>query len=159
MIVFHGKFTYINTIIQIEKGLDYIEIYDGGSQYSEVVANLSGIFNQTKVSIPGNQVFINFEVNSISDNKIKGFNAFILEKGNTIYVELMILTAGGNSKIISLIIIDDACEYWMDMEKMTLTSPDYPKWYKANGVGCEWVIAAPKGSIISIEFISFEVVV
>ena len=96
MIIVHGKFTYINTIIQIEKGLDYIKIYDGGSQFSEVVANLSGIFNQTKVSIPGNQVFINFEVNSISDNKIKGFNAFILEKGNTIYyIELMTLPAGG----------------------------------------------------------------
>ena len=97
MIIFHGKFTYsINTFIQIEKGLDHIKIYDGGSQYSEVVANLSGIYNQTKVSIPGNQVFINFEVNSISDNKIKGFNAFILEKGNTIYyIELMTLPAGG----------------------------------------------------------------
>ena len=56
-------------------------------------------------------------------------------------------------------IVDDTCEYWMDMKKMTLTSPDYPKWYKANGVGCEWVIAAPKGSIITIEFIYFEVVV
>ena len=75
------------------------------------------------------------------------------------YIELMTLIAGGNSKIISLMIVDDACEYWMDMEKMTLTSPDYPKWYKANGVGCEWVIAAPKGSIINIEFIYFEVVV
>ena len=159
MIIVHGKFTYMYTFIQIEKGLDYIKIYDGGSQYSEVVANLSGIYNQTKVSIPGNQVFINFEVNSKFNNKIKGFNAFILEKGNTIYIGLMTLTAGGNSKIISLMIVDDACEYWMDMEKMTLTSPDYPNWYKANGVGCEWVIAAPKGSIITIEFIYFEVVV
>ena len=43
------------------------------------------------------------------------------------------------------------------MEKMTIMSPDYPKWYKANGVGCEWTIIAPKGNIISIEFIHFHV--
>ena len=43
------------------------------------------------------------------------------------------------------------------MEKMTIMSPDYPKWYKANGVGCEWTIIAPKGNIISIEFMDFHV--
>ena len=54
-------------------------------------------------------------------------------------------------------ITDDTCEHWMDLEKMTIMSPDYPKWYKANGVGCEWTIIAPKGNIISIEFIDFHV--
>ena len=75
-------FHKINTSIQIEKGHDYIKIYDGGSQYSEVVANLSGIYNQTKISVPGNQVFISFEANSNSDNNNKGFMTYILEKGN-----------------------------------------------------------------------------
>ena len=69
----------------------------------------------------------------------------------------MISKSGRNSKIISPITTDDTCEYWMDMEKMTITSPDYPKWYKANGVGCEWTVIAPKGNIISIEFIKFHV--
>ena len=75
-------FHKISTSIQIEKGHDYIKIYDGGSQYSEVVANLSGIYNQTKISVPGNQVFISFEANSNSDNNNKGFMTYILEKGN-----------------------------------------------------------------------------
>ena len=79
-------FHKISTSIQIEKGHDYIKIYDGGSQYSEVVANLSGIYNQTKVSVPSNQVFISFEANSKSDNENKEFMAYIIEKGN-IYID------------------------------------------------------------------------
>ena len=58
------------------------KIYDGGSEYSEVVENLSGIYNQTKVSVPSNQVFISFEANSKFDNKNKDFMAYIIEKGN-----------------------------------------------------------------------------
>ena len=73
---------YIIIFTKIEKGQDYIKIYDGGSQYSEVVENLSGIYNQTKVLVPSNQVFISFEVNSKIDNENKDFMAYIIEKGN-----------------------------------------------------------------------------
>ena len=40
---------------------------------------------------------------------------------------------------------------------MTLASPNYPKWYNADGVGCEWLISAPEGFIIALEFNHFNV--
>ena len=40
---------------------------------------------------------------------------------------------------------------------MTLSSPDYPKWYKNDGMGCEWQISAPVGFIIALEFNHFDV--
>ena len=40
---------------------------------------------------------------------------------------------------------------------MTLSSPYYPKWYKADGVGCEWLISAQEGFIIALEFNHFHV--
>ena len=40
---------------------------------------------------------------------------------------------------------------------MTLSSPNYPKWYNADGVGCEWLISAPEGYIIALEFNYFHV--
>ena len=40
---------------------------------------------------------------------------------------------------------------------MTLSSPHYPKWYNADGLGCEWLLSAPEGFIIALEFIHFDV--
>ena len=40
---------------------------------------------------------------------------------------------------------------------MTLSSPNYPKQYIADGVGCEWQLSAPKGFIIALEFNYFNV--
>ena len=40
---------------------------------------------------------------------------------------------------------------------MTLSSPDYPNWYKNDGYGCEWLISAPVGFIIALEFNHFDV--
>ena len=45
----------------------------------------------------------------------------------------------------------------MNLDKMTLSSPNYPKLYNADGVGCEWLISAPEGSIIALEFNYFDV--
>ena len=85
----NGKFHTRNTCIQIEKGHDYIRIYDGGNQYSEVFETLSGIHNQTKVLVPGNQVFISFEAKAMSDDEMKGFVALIVEKGNS-YIDFFL---------------------------------------------------------------------
>ena len=46
----------------------------------------------------------------------------------------------------------DKCQYWMDIEKKTLSSPNYPKHFFADGKGCEWLINAPEGNLISLEF-------
>ena len=40
---------------------------------------------------------------------------------------------------------------------MTLSSPNYPKWYTADGIVCEWLISAPEGFIIALEFNHFHV--
>ena len=41
---------------------------------------------------------------------------------------------------------------------MTLSSPNYPKRYNADGVGCEWLISKPvEGFIIALEFNHFHV--
>ena len=40
---------------------------------------------------------------------------------------------------------------------MKLSSPDYPKEYKADGMGCDWLISAPEGFIIALEFHHFHV--
>ena len=40
------------------------------------MADMAEMHNQTKISIPGNQMFINFEINPTNSSK-KGFKAFI----------------------------------------------------------------------------------
>ena len=40
---------------------------------------------------------------------------------------------------------------------MTLSSPNYPHWYYADDVGCEWLISSPEGFIVALEFIHFDV--
>ena len=52
---------------------------------------------------------------------------------------------------------EDNCQYWKNLEEMTLSSPNYPKWYNTDGVGCEWLISAPEGFTIALEFNHFHV--
>ena len=44
----------------------------------------------------------------------------------------------------------------MDNENHELSSPYYPEWYFADGIGCKWLITAPENHIISLEFNYFE---
>ena len=53
--------------------------------------------------------------------------------------------------------IGDNCEYWMNLENQTLSSPYYPEDYLSDGIGCEWIITAPEGYLISLEFDYFHV--
>ena len=39
---------------------------------------------------------------------------------------------------------------------MKLTSPNYPKWYFSNGKDCHWLLTAPEGNIIALEFNYFQ---
>ena len=51
------------------------------------------------------------------------------------------------------IITDDNCQYWKNLENMTLSSPNYPKWYNSEyGSGCEWLLTVPEEFIIALEF-------
>ena len=60
-------------------GFESLQIYDGGSKYSDLIKNMTGIHRNTKVSIPRNQMFVVFETSSIVSKR--GFNASILENG------------------------------------------------------------------------------
>ena len=54
-------------------------------------------------------------------------------------------------------LIGDSCQYWMDLENQKLSSPYYPQHFFADGDGCEWLITAPEGNVISLEFDHYEV--
>ena len=56
---------------------DFLSIHNGGSDDSEMVAKITGTMNDTKISIPGNQMFVVFHTND--EIVRKGFHALIME--------------------------------------------------------------------------------
>ena len=54
-------------------------------------------------------------------------------------------------------LIGDSCQYWMNLENQRLSSPYYPQHYFDDERSCEWLITAPEGHIISLEFDHFNV--
>ena len=62
---------------KLENGFDYLKIYNGGTDYSNQIAELTGTYHKEKVSIPRNQMFIVFETNDAITKK--GFKALIHE--------------------------------------------------------------------------------
>ena len=71
-----SKYT-LGFLLQLEDKNDYLSIHNGGSDDSDMVANLTGTMNDTTISISGNQMFVVFKTN----NEIvsKGFHALIME--------------------------------------------------------------------------------
>ena len=63
--------------LQLEDDNDFLSIHDGGSDDSEMVKKLTGTLNGTKISIPGNQMFVVFQTNE--EIVRKGFHALIIE--------------------------------------------------------------------------------
>ena len=55
------------------------------------------------------------------------------------------------------ILIDDSCQYWLNIENQTLSSPYYPHDYFNDGSSCDWNIIAPEGNKILLEFEHFNV--
>lgn len=70
---------YIHWVLfqQLEDATDFLDIYNGGSDNSEMVAKLTGQINDTKVSISGNQIFVVFQTNI--EIVRKGYHALIME--------------------------------------------------------------------------------
>ena len=103
-------------------------------------------------------MFVKFETSSTVDRK--GFMAYIHRIGKLISLKISEKVAKGEkSKLFYFIYYctDDNCQYWKNLQDMTLSSPNYPKWYNADGIGCEWLISAPEGFIIALEFNHFHV--
>ena len=89
---------------------------------------------------------------------------FIQERLSTtaILYTLLVLSIFNTSRLtivsyMNFFITDDNCQYWKNLDEMTLTSPKYPKWYDSDSIGCEWLISAPEGFIIRLEFNHFHV--
>ena len=65
--------------MQLKSGFEYIRIYDGGSEYANLVETITGVHKQIVVSVPGNQMFVKFETSS--NVATYGFRAFINKTG------------------------------------------------------------------------------
>ena len=69
----------IFSLKQLESGVAYLKVYDGGSKYSDLIKSITGNYNKTKISIPGNQMFVVYETSNISK---QNFKASILINGD-----------------------------------------------------------------------------
>lgn len=68
----------LNFLIQLESDKDFLIIYDGGSEQSEMIAKMTGKLNEPNtISIAGNQMFVNFNTNEAIGKT--GFYARIIE--------------------------------------------------------------------------------
>ena len=63
--------------IQLEKDADFLYVYEGGSEKGKMIANMTGKKSDTQISIPRNQMFVEFHTNGNIGGK--GFHANILE--------------------------------------------------------------------------------
>ena len=68
---------FVVSLLQLEDTNDFLDIYNGGSDNSEMVAMLTGQMNNTTISISGNQMFVVFKTNH--EIVSKGFHALIME--------------------------------------------------------------------------------
>ena len=53
-------------------------IYDGGSEKAEMIANLNGTMNDTKISTPKNQIFVVLHTNGKNNASIR-LNATVIK--------------------------------------------------------------------------------
>ena len=129
----------------MEDNNDYLSIHNGGSDDSEMVANLTGKMNDIKISISGNQMFLVFKTN----NEIvsKGFHAFIMERkyfDQNKHLEITYVLSQSNN----FYLIDDHCQYWLNNADGTLTSPNFGvndlgvKTLYDHNLNCTWILSA-----------------
>ena len=62
----------------MEADTGYLTIYDGGSEQAEIIANLNGAMNDTKISTPRNQIFVVLHANGNNNANIR-LNATVIE--------------------------------------------------------------------------------
>ena len=68
----------LNFLIQLESDKDFLIIYDGGSDQSEMITRMTGKINETSsISIAGNQMLVDFNTNEAIAKT--GFYARIIE--------------------------------------------------------------------------------
>ena len=136
----------------MEDNEDFLHIHDGGSDDLEIIANLTGTINETKISIAGNQMFVVFHTN---DDIVKnGFHALIMESKCTFIIGWVLI----NCDIVSCIhyFLDDHCQYWLNETAGMLTSPNFANYgeYDHN-LNCTWILHANEGFYVTIKIEHF----
>ena len=56
----------------------YLKIYDGGSEHAEIIGNLNEAINDTKISTPGNQIFVILDTNGNNNASVR-LNATVIK--------------------------------------------------------------------------------
>ena len=62
----------------MEANAGYFTIYDGGSEHTEIIGNLNGAMNNTKITTPRNQIFVVLDTNGKNDASIR-LNATVIK--------------------------------------------------------------------------------
>ena len=62
----------------MEANTGYLTIYDGGSEQAEIIANLNGAMNDTKISTARNQIFVVLHANGQKNASIR-LNATVIQ--------------------------------------------------------------------------------
>ena len=148
-------------LLQLEDTNDFLDIYNGGSDDSEMVAKLTGQMNNTTISISGRQMVLVFKTNH--EIIAKGFHALIMESKHYAHNKL----SGIRNCILHLSLlfyfIDDHCQYWLNEADGTLTSPNFgvnDLGYYHNydhDLNCTWILNAAQGYYITLEIEFFVV--
>ena len=55
----------------MEADAGYLTIHDGGSEHAEIISNLNGVMNDTKISTPRNQIFVVLDVNDNTNTSLR----------------------------------------------------------------------------------------
>ena len=56
----------------------HLKIYDGGSEHAEIIGNLNGAINNTKITTPRNQIFVVLDTNGKNNASIR-LNATVIK--------------------------------------------------------------------------------
>ena len=147
-------------LLQLEDTNDFLDIYNGGSDDSEMVAKLTGQMNNTTISISGTQMVLVFKTNH--EVIAKGFHALIMESKH--YAHKL---SGIRNCILHLSLlfyfIDDHCQYWLNEADGTLTSPNHGKkvleFYHLydHNLNCTWILTANERFYVTLEIDYFRV--
>ena len=120
--------------MQIERGFDYLEIYNGVSTDPfELITNMTEPLDKAEVYIPGNQILVVFHKYSNMTN-----TRFLAK----------IVRSDAN--------VETYCSKWLDVSSGQLISPNYPNKYGPN-LYCNWFIEAPEGELITFQILSLNV--
>ena len=62
----------------MEADTGFLMVYDGGSEQAEIIGNLNGEINDTKISTPRNQIFVILNTNGNNNASVR-LNATVLK--------------------------------------------------------------------------------